>query len=411
MSETTRVNPPTVPAAVVVGASVNGLGVVRSLGQAGARVIVADTHGWQPAMHSRYTERSHRVGALEGATFVHDLMTIGQSLPEPSVLFMTADWTVRTVSDHRDRVAERYRVRLPSRNCLNLLLNKVLFQQFAETHGLPVPRAVVVRAESDLSALAHLRFPAVVKPSVSDLIEHYKVPRATRVPSREEAERVCRAVFRVARDDLIVQEWIEGADTDLYFCLQYRGAGGAPVASFTGRKLRSWPPRAGSTATCTAAAKDVATELGSMTTRIFDRLGVEGMCGMEFKRDARSRRFVMVEPTIGRTDWQEEIATFYGVNIPFAAYCHELGLPFSERPVDHPVVWRESLGYWRSRWATRSLHDPMPRGTVVKSTWWRPDDPVPGGFFCYELLRKVSSRALSTVGLTTGHPLVVSKRT
>jgi predicted ATP-grasp superfamily ATP-dependent carboligase len=406
-------NPPTVAAvpAVVVGASVNGLGVVRSLGQAGARVIVADTHAWQPAMHSRYAEQSHLVHALEGATFVDDLMRLGQSLPDPSVLFMTADWTVRTVSDHRDRVAERYRVRLPARQCLDMLLNKVLFQQFAEKHGLPVPRAVVVRAESDFGALVDLRFPAVVKPSVGELIEHHKVPRASRVPSREEAERACRAIFRVAPDDLIVQEWIEGADSDIYFCLQYRGAGGAPVASFTGRKLRSWPPRAGSTATCTAATKDVAAELDAITTRTFDMLGVEGMCGMEFKRDTRSRHFVMVEPTIGRTDWQEEIASFYGVNIPFAAYCHELGLPFSKREIDQSFVWRESLGYWRSRWATRSFHDPMPPGTVVKSTWWRLDDPLPGGFFCYELLRKASSRALSRVGLTTGHPLVVSKRT
>src|SRR4029077_6297451 len=123
-----RVNPSAVAAvpAVGVGASVKRLGVGPSPGQAGARVIVADTRAWQPAMHSRYAEQSHLVHALEGATFVDDLMRLGQCPPDPSVLFMTADWTVRTVSDHRDRVAERYRGRLPDRQCLDMLLNKVL---------------------------------------------------------------------------------------------------------------------------------------------------------------------------------------------------------------------------------------------------------------------------------------------
>jgi D-aspartate ligase len=46
---------------------------------------------------------------------------------------------------------------------------------------------------------------------------------------------------------------------------------------------------------------------------------------MEFKRDTRTGRFFMVEPTVGRTDYQEEVATLNGANISYAAYCGELG--------------------------------------------------------------------------------------
>ena len=46
---------------------------------------------------------------------------------------------------------------------------------------------------------------------------------------------------------------------------------------------------------------------------------------MEFKRDARTGEFLMIEPTVGRVDWQEEVATLNGVNIPLAAYLHEIG--------------------------------------------------------------------------------------
>ena len=68
-----------------------------------------------------------------------------------------------------------------------------------------------------------------------------------------QAEAVCRDILPVL-PDLMVQEWIKGPDTELYFCLQYRGAGGT-VASFTGRKLSIWPPDVGTTASCIAARK------------------------------------------------------------------------------------------------------------------------------------------------------------
>jgi hypothetical protein len=36
---------------------------------------------------------------------------------------------------------------------------------------------------------------------------------------------------------------------------------------------------------------------------------------------------VIVETTAGRTDWREEIAASSRVNIPLAAFRHEVGLP------------------------------------------------------------------------------------
>jgi hypothetical protein len=56
------------------------------------------------------------------------------------------------------------------------------------------------------------------------------------------------------------------------------------------------------------------------------RFQESGFGGIEYKRDARDGRFLIIEPTVGRTDWQEEVATLAGVNIPLMACRHELGL-------------------------------------------------------------------------------------
>jgi predicted ATP-grasp superfamily ATP-dependent carboligase len=247
-----------------------------------------------------------------------------------------------------------------------------------------VPRAVAVRRHADLGKLHEIRFPAVVKPGAKDFFFTHKAPRACRVSSRDEAVSICRNLLPHA-PDLIVQEWIEGEDSDIYFCLQYRGAEGRVVASFTGRKLRSWPPRTGNTLSC-CAAPEAAPALEPLTNAFFVAVQCEGMCSLEFKRDARTGEFLMIEPTVGRSDWQEEIATLCGVNIPLAAYWHELGraaVTIRQNAESPPVIWRAPTCYWRSVLVTRSIDHVPPNGRIARAAW-RLDDPAPVA--CYWLL-------------------------
>ncbi len=49
--------------------------------------------------------------------------------------------------------------------------------------------------------------------------------------------RDCSGQSRPILPDLIVQEWIEGDDSDIYFCLALRWLAGKPVISFAGQKI------------------------------------------------------------------------------------------------------------------------------------------------------------------------------
>ena len=376
---------------VIIGADTNGLGTIRSLGKAGVPVFVLDDDMRRPGMHSRYA-RPVVVSAMSGPALVNGLLTLRGRLDQRPMLFMTSDAQVRTVSEYRTQLAEAYHVCLPDHSCVCDLLHKWRFHRVAEMYGFPVPRTIVVRDENDIAGLAAIRFPAVVKPGTKELISSKRAPRACRVMSREQAEALCREILPAA-PDLIVQEWVEGAESDIYFCLQYRAMDGITVRSFTGRKLRSWPPQTGSTASC-VAAPEVESILEPLTTRFFDTTRFVGMCSMEFKGNRQIGKFLMIEPTIGRTDWQEEVASLHGVNIPLAAYCYELGLPLptTEKARD-PVVWLDPPAYWRSMLVSRSFRDQRPARARVKSACWRRDDPVPLAFYWLEWIRKLWSPA------------------
>jgi len=285
---------------------------------------------------------------------------------------------VLTVSEYRAELENYYRFRLPSHACLTSLINKTSFQQLAEEHGFPVPRSITIGHTGDLSRLAELRFPCIVKPTrgTASYIGA-QLARGYKVTSTKQAEDVCHRILTVVQS-LVVQEWIDGPDSDLYFCLQYRAANGATVCSFTGRKLSIWPPDVGTTASCTAAP-EARPILEPLTEAFFERVSFVGMGGIEFKRDGRTGQFLMIEPTVGRIDGQEEIATLHGVNIPLAAYLQEIGSPGLSAEADPPpVIWRDFFLHCMSVRGDRSR--PAKPNTRVYDAYWRRDDPIPSLF-------------------------------
>jgi D-aspartate ligase len=361
--------------AVVIGGGLNALGVVRSLAKGGVPLVVVDTDPGSPAMRSRYG-RKLLLPSLEGEGLIEGLMNLAKALHNSSVLFVTEEKTVVTVSTHRDKISENFLFRMPEHERLMQLMHKQGFQELAEMCGAAIPRTVQLQDPDDLRLIEELKFPCVLKPSKKDYTYGARFKKAYKVTSVAEVTKLYRKIHPVLAD-MVVQEWIEGADSEIYFCLQYIGNDGKRVSSFVGRKIRSWPPRIGGTASCTAAW-EVATELTETTGRFFAQVGFTGMGSMEYKRDRHNGGFYMVEPTVARTDFQEEVATINGVNIPLAAYRYELGLPKPpEQKLAIPVVWRDPLS---DRWSFEEgdgIVDERSRAHEICDAYWRWNDPLP----------------------------------
>jgi predicted ATP-grasp superfamily ATP-dependent carboligase len=360
--------------AIVVGGGLNALGIVRSLGAVNIPTIVVDTDPKSPAMRSRYG-RKLLVEAVEGPAFVERMVALARQYGEKLMLFVTEERTVTEVSASRARLAPHFYLRLPEHERLMALMHKQGFQELAEAVGAPVPRTVRLESKADLPRIAALKFPCVFKPAKKDYGYGARFKKAYKVNSPDEVAELYEQIFPVLAD-MVVQEWIEGADNEVYFCLQYVGEGGAVISSFTGRKIRAWPPRIGGTASCTAAW-EAADQLDEMTAKFFSQVGFTGMGSMEYKRDERDGRFYMVEPTVARTDFQEEVASINGVNIPEAAYRYELGLPqVAPLKVPVPRIWREPMG---DRWSFEEAGgvDERSRGHAVYDAYWRWNDPRP----------------------------------
>jgi D-aspartate ligase len=367
--------------AVIVGMDLNGLGVARSLAAARIELYLLDTDLTKPTMRTRFGIK-RRVDSVardpsSGRSIVDDLRALRAGLDHDPVLFLTQEQTVAEISSRRDEVLSAYRITLPAPTVVALLQDKESFHSFSERHGFPVPRSVTLGDHADFAHAEKLRYPCVLKPAQKypEYGRHFK--KAYRVETVDDVQCIFESACQYA-PRMILQEWIEGDDSDLYFCLHYRSASSAIRASFVGRKIRQWPPLTGGTAVCVPAPEREA-ELVTLTNSFFDSCGFAGIGSMEYKYDRRFGKFYMVEPTVGRTDYQEEVAALNGVNIPLLTYCAEAGHTIP-KPVKNArvAVWRDPIGEANARQACRDPNaDRLGSQGVVVDAYFRWNDPGP----------------------------------
>lgn len=363
--------------AIVAGAGLNGLGVVRSLGRAGVRVAVIDCAPG-PALDSRFARVA--IGDAperSGRAFLEAIVALAGRLGGRPVLVLTQEATVVATCDHPDVLGDAVRHLAPDPATTRLLLSKEHTQERAEAMGFPVPRTVRLASPAEVEAARALTYPVVLKPAQKSEAWERSRRKAYRFDGFDELAALYGGMSADA-PPVVVQEWIEGSDCDLWFTLVWRDGQGGGQA-FTGRKLRQWPPGVGGTASCAPAPPGVAAELEALTEQFLAAVGCVGLASIEYKQDRRSGRFLMVEPTVARTDFQEEVATLNGVNLPLAAYRALLGLPapVAGRP-GRGVIWREALSDARSAAAQPGLALPdTVRDMRVADALRRLDDPGP----------------------------------
>jgi predicted ATP-grasp superfamily ATP-dependent carboligase len=322
--------------------------------------------------------------SLEGRTLIDGLKSLAREFDgDRPVLMLGGDRQVALVSAARAELEAHYRISMPAPDRVRALADKAEFQAFAQSHGLPVPRTVVVNGPDGLLALADLPLPAVIKPADKAQVLDGHAERAVRVETLAEA-RATAARMTAAAGSVVAQEWIEGDDSDIYFALFVCDRASRVLGLFSGRKLVCTPPHVGNTAIC-APAGEHAAAVAQLATQFVSVAGYRGIGGVEFKRDSRTGRFVIIEPTVGRTDWQSEVATLNGVNLPLLAMMEALDRPAgalaacagggaSADGIDEATGWRSSAGFRRPAGLA-------PPGLALRDGYFRFGDPLPGLYY------------------------------
>ncbi len=288
------------PAVVLDSPHHVGLGITRSLGRLGVRVYNVDSSRWAPAFYSRYCAGASKWNfeTASPAESVNFLMKLAEQIGGPSVLLPTTDTTAMFVAEHREALEERFLFVAPSAPLVRSLCKKDEMQALARKAGIAVPDTNVPRTREDLlSCFQRATYPLMIK-SIDSRFRKAKSKTKVFVRTREEALVVYEQIRDGIIGNLLVQDWIPmGAGTDWMFN-GYFDRQSECIASFTGRKLRQYPPHIGVTSFGVCERNEV---LEDIAIGFLKSLRYQGGVDMDFRYDERDGRYKLldVNPRIG----------------------------------------------------------------------------------------------------------------
>ena len=402
------------PPAVIIGLDcITGLQTARILAGRGVPVIALAKDPGHYCCQTRVCQQI--LYADTGSeVFIKTLERLGPQLAQQAVLFPCTDMSVLHISRERERLAPWYTIALPDPEVVEMLLDKVRFYTYAQQTGLPIPGTFFLKDRGDAERAAEaLTFPCILKPPM-------KTPQWEAHTKAKVYKVATPAEFLALYDRcagwaelLMVQEWIEGTDADLYSCNCYFNAAAEPVVTFIARKLRQWPPEVGTSCLGEECRNDAVLEA---SLRLFRSVNYHGLGYVELKRDARTGNHYIIEPNIGRPTGRSAIAEAGGVDLLYAKYCDLVGRPLPptlEQKYEGVkwIYWRRDLQsalyYWR-------------RGELTLKDWWRSwrgrkgyavfswRDPAP---FWHDLRKVIGIKKTRPAEATVSADTVVSAET
>jgi predicted ATP-grasp superfamily ATP-dependent carboligase len=387
-----------------LGAAESDLSVTRSLGQQGVPVTVISEYDHAPAALSRYCTEHYCLPRFTHAPqkLLEFLIDYARRQLRKPILFPTADPDLLIVSQLRAALQSHYHLPLASAELIELLTDKRKFAVFASQHHLPVPATHTPRDPAELRYLADtLRYPVVVKPPhplawSGEVFKEIANGKKALIAS-EKSELLRGADWLMQHGcPYLIQTYIPGGDAEHYSAHTYLDASSTPRAWFTGKKIRTYPPHAGSGCFVQSQYVDEIVATGVDALRA---IGFTGLANLNFKRDPTTGSYHLLEINPRVSQWNILDAKC-GINLPYIAYADLQGLPYETPPRQRENVYylnfrndlRSFLDYRRNKeWSTIHYLASLLRRPMIYQLL-RLSDPWPFIVSCSGMLRRLLSR-------------------
>ena len=378
---------PVLPGAIVLGSDFKALGVVRSLGRRGIPSIVIDNQP-RSAWFSRYvTKRFRWHGSMDDSEFLHFLLTLGQKHSlDRWLLFPLQDEVVEFVARHCATLETVYQLVTQDWDIVQWACDKRLTYQRAFEVDIAYPHTWYPTDEDELREIdKEMRFPVIIKPSISIHFQHATHLKALPANSANELLWQYRiAAALISPSEIMIQEVIPGDGRTQYSYAAYCKEGRV-ISHITARRTRQYPIDYGLGSSFVEAV-DVP-EICGPAEKLLQVLGVTGMVEVEFKYDQRDGLYKLLDVNLRPWGWHT-LCIACGLDFPYIQYRDILGdLPVPITPrygyswvrflTDIPAgIQERRAGITSIRAYLRSLG-----GKIVFSVFdWKDPLPVAGDF-------------------------------
>ncbi len=336
------------------------LNLIRPLGLAGIPIILVTTSEDDPALHSRYVGGRCVIPGLtaeQQQATLERLLKAGRELAQAFnsriPILYGSDEALGFLHRFQRELALDYLLLLNDDELAGDLADKERFYRRCCAAGVLVPRTRLL-AHCDPAELADLRFPVILKPRQKvhwqemkrELFDDRGKARIIERPEdlrwshpgaaggREDPQVAGDALIARYRDQLVVTEYIPGDDDRICSFHGYADEQHRLLASFVGRKLRTYPALTGESSFIELYKDPALVEVGR---RIVARLGLRGAFKIDLKKSTADGLYYALEINARFNLWHY-IGAVNGINLPAIAYRHLLARRDGLQPASEGVA-------------------------------------------------------------------------
>ena len=369
--------------AFVLGMNETGLTAARCLGREGIAVKGFDVSTKRWGFHSRYcTAEVCPDPFRQPDELVRFLNRQAGHGSRKLLLLPTSDAFFLFLSRHRDQLAERFLMNLPSEDVAESVVNKRKLYELASANGTPFPQSCFPGSYDEaMAAKDSLRYPAFIKPYWGHQWRAYfgGFHKGFKVHSPEDFIGRFREVLASGHPAL-VQSYVSSPDDNLFSVSLYVNRAGEVLGAFARRQVRQYPPNSG---TVTLAISERNPELVASATRFCQSIGYRGIAGLEYKRDRDDNQYKLLDfnPRLMLSDG---LTAYCGINFPLMQYLDLTGQrPAARGECAEGARWVDTMADFH---AFRQYHE---RGELGLKDWLKSvggarafalfawDDPLP----------------------------------
>src|SRR5690606_22406946 len=306
--------------AVILGCNYYiGLSTIRCLGKEGIHTVAVDysyegTYGADSKYCTEHIIAPHYRKDTEG--FISFLIEYARKQTAKPVLIPCHDNYVEVIDQYLHELKEYYLIPQTEQGLYTKTMDKERLHQLATEHGMLVPETVRLNDDNFYEKIEEtIKYPCVVKPTDSPSFVSIFRKKLFIVNNRQELDDALHKA-KEAKQEVIVQRIIPGFDDHMYTFDAYLNQDAKVTHWVTAQKFRQYPINFGASV---YTGQRYVPELKEIGTRFLEAIGFKGFVEIEFKKDAETGQFYLIELNVRITNFNT-LLNKVGFNFPYITY-------------------------------------------------------------------------------------------
>jgi predicted ATP-grasp superfamily ATP-dependent carboligase len=271
----------------------------------------------QVGAYSRYVKEFNAVpDPYKDENGLHNLLMSKMPEWQGAIVIPTDDFYVDILSKNKAELSKYYIVATANRRAIEIIQNKRLSYDLAMRLDIPAPITFFPENPENVSELAkNVVYPCILKAYEGHKFKRDYPRKVIEVDSPARLYSEYEGIFR--QHPLMIQEVIEGDDSNIIGYAAYYDLAGDPLAEFTRRKIRQSPPSYGNAMVAESIHNP---EIVSLSRNMLKELDYRGsLVSTEFKYDDRDGKLKFIEINARSVMWYSLVEAS-GMNLPWIMY-------------------------------------------------------------------------------------------